>query len=357
MDTSLVSARTIGTFCRVDGDHLGKIYKNVLSGYREWDQLGHASEWVLFPQNLGPRDAIDETVIGGEVYTIVSNRDAHGKKGSIVAIIKGTRADEVCAILEKIPKEEREKVEEVTMDLSESMRCISERAFPKAMVVIDLFHLIKDAVEAVEETRMKAKRAEVAKQKRQEKEWNAKQAASKRRRKAYRKKHPKKYEGRKRGVKPKYEGRFRPPTLDNGDTEVELLTRSKYLVSRSGEKWSERQKNRAKILFEKHPKIKETHGLLCSLRSIFSSKTANRNDGRRKLHEWYGNVAACTSREMKTVRDTIKSREEHVLNYFVNRATNASAESLNSKLKSFRTQLRGISDLPFFLFRLVRVMG
>lgn len=156
METSLVSARTIGTFCRVDGDLRGKIYKNVMSGFRVWDKMGLASEWVLFPQNLGTRDAFDVTVFGGEVYSFVSNLDAKGMKGSIVAISKGTWADDVCAILEKIPMEEREKVEDVTMDLAESMRGISVRAFPKAMVVIDLFHLIKDAVEAVEVTRMKA---------------------------------------------------------------------------------------------------------------------------------------------------------------------------------------------------------
>lgn len=357
MDTSLVSARTLGTFCRVDGDRLGKTYKNVLSGYREWNQLGHASDWVLLPQNAGPHLAIDETTVGDEVFTILSNRDAHGKKGTIVAMVRGTRSEEVCAVLDSIPKENRDNVEEITMDFSESMRCIAERSFPNAMVVIDLFHLVKEAVEAVEETRLKAKRKASAEQKRHEREWKVRQAASKRRRKAYQKSHPKKYDGRKRGAKPKYDGRFRPPTLDNGDTEVELLTRSKYLVSRSGDKWSERQKKRAKILFDRHSQIKETYGLLCSLRNVFSSKTESREDGRHKLHEWYEKVAACTNREMKTVRDTIKSREEHVLNYFVNHATNASAESLNSKLKSFRAQLRGISDLPFFLFRLTRVLG
>ena len=54
MDTSLVSARTLGTFCRVDGDRLGKAYKNVLSGFRDWGQAAHAGDWVLLPENIGP---------------------------------------------------------------------------------------------------------------------------------------------------------------------------------------------------------------------------------------------------------------------------------------------------------------
>ena len=41
-----------------------------------------------------------------------------------------------------------------------------------------------------------------------------------------------------------------------------------------------------------------------------------------------------------------------ILNFFDNRSTNASAESFNAKIKNFRAQLRGISDIKYFLFRL-----
>ncbi|MEA4885890.1 MAG: transposase, partial [Bacteroides graminisolvens] len=44
-----------------------------------------------------------------------------------------------------------------------------------------------------------------------------------------------------------------------------------------------------------------------------------------------------------------------ILNFFVNRQTNASAESFNAKVKAFRSQFRGVSDIPFFLFRLSRL--
>lgn len=46
-----------------------------------------------------------------------------------------------------------------------------------------------------------------------------------------------------------------------------------------------------------------------------------------------------------------------VLNYFIACSTNASAESLNSKMKAFRAQLRGVSDLPFFMYRLSTIFG
>ena len=50
-------------------------------------------------------------------------------------------------------------------------------------------------------------------------------------------------------------------------------------------------------------------------------------------------------------------REDEILNYFVNRSTNVSAESLNAKIKDFRAQLRGVTDKKFFIFRLVKIFG
>jgi transposase len=76
-----------------------------------------------------------------------------------------------------------------------------------------------------------------------------------------------------------------------------------------------------------------------------------------KLHGWYKTVNRCTIREVKSARDAIKSREDNVLNYFLARSTNASAESLNSKMKAFHAQLRDVSDLPFFMFGLCRLFG
>ncbi|MBR1947278.1 MAG: transposase, partial [Bacteroidaceae bacterium] len=43
--------------------------------------------------------------------------------------------------------------------------------------------------------------------------------------------------------------------------------------------------------------------------------------------------------------------------YFVNRSTNAFAESFNAKIKAFRAQLRGVTDLKFFFYRLTKLFA
>lgn len=79
--------------------------------------------------------------------------------------------------------------------------------------------------------------------------------------------------------------------------------------------------------------------------------------GIERSHEWYKDVNACTLRVIKAARECIRSRENEVLNYFINRSTNASAESLNSKLKGFKAQLHGIADIPFFMYRICTIFG
>ena len=72
METSPVTCRTLEEFYHIDGHQFEKQYKEVLSGYRDWDQLKHAEEWLLFSDNIGPNLAIGETALSnGELYTIV----------------------------------------------------------------------------------------------------------------------------------------------------------------------------------------------------------------------------------------------------------------------------------------------
>ena len=258
----------------------------------------------------------------------------------------------------QIPEEDRLAVKEVTLDLSSSMKDIVSTVFPNATIVLDCFHVLKRCHDAVEELRLRTKREAQVDIRRQARKFKERQKHNAAHRKWYRKTHPKNYPGKVRGPKPKRKNeKFRPPVLSNGDTVIELLTRTKHSLTQSPDKWSEKQKERMNLLFEMYPKIKEAYWIVNGLRSIFRSKTLDKEAARLKLHEWYKTVSRCTSREMKSARDAIKSREDEVLNYFINRSTNAGAESLNSKMKSFRAQLRGVSDLPFFMFRLSKIFG
>ena len=112
METRPIPARSFEDDYHIDGDEYGRAYKDHLSGNREWSELGHADEWLIFPENISPHVSIDETCLStGEVYTIASNKDAHGRKGCLIAVVKVTKAKDVIKALMKIPEALRMSVE------------------------------------------------------------------------------------------------------------------------------------------------------------------------------------------------------------------------------------------------------
>ena len=103
MDDSPVSPVLLGHFFQIDGKQLQQQYKHHLSDFTSWEQKEHAAEWMLFTENMGSYLSIDETAFSsGELYTIVTNKAAKGRKGSLVAMIKGTQSDQLIDILKNI---------------------------------------------------------------------------------------------------------------------------------------------------------------------------------------------------------------------------------------------------------------
>lgn len=322
METSPVTCRTLEDYYHINANTFDRQYKDVLSGFRTWTELDHADEWLVFPDNIGPRLAIDETSLSnGELYTVVTNRDRHGRDRCLVAIVRGVRSETVIKALKVIPDELLDTVGEVTLDLSESMKRIVRTCFPKAMRVIDRFHIQKLACDAVQEMRIKHR-------------WDAIQEAN----------------DAMESAKLK-DREYVPLRYKNGDTKKELLARSRYLLFKSGDKWTVSQRQRAEILFREFPDLERAYGLCHSLRMIFSKNTL-KDAARLSMARWYNKVEEAGFRSFKVIAATFRERYNDILNFYVNRSSNAAAESFNAKIKSFRASLRGIVDEKFFLYRL-----
>jgi len=75
------------------------------------------------------------------------------------------------------------------------------------------------------------------------------------------------------------------------------------------------------------------------------------------LDQWYAKVEEEQIDAFCVVAESIRVHEDTILNYFHQRSTNASAESFNVKLKGFRALVRGVRDIPFFLFRVGKIYG
>jgi transposase len=325
LDTYPIPAQSLEKHYHINGTQLERHYKEHLSDFKTWEAAEHAREWLVFPENIGAKLSIDETSLSnGELYTILTNKAAKGKKGALVAMVEGTSSEKVIEILEKIPEEKLNQVEEITLDMSDSMRKIARSCFPCASRVTDRFHVQKLAYDALQEMRIAHR-------------WDAINEETEAMEQA-------KLSGKK----------YIAQILENGDTKKQLLARSRYLLFKSPDKWTHKQKQRAKLLFERYPDLKKGYSLTHSLRMIFS-KNSIKEAAKLNLARWYNQVADSEFKSFNTIAATVYEHHEEILNFFNNRSTNASAESFNAKIKSFRASLRGVTDMNFFLFRVTNI--
>lgn len=261
----------------------------------------------------------------GELYTFVTNKKGNGKKKTLVACIKGTKSQDIIDVICKIPLEKRKLVKEITLDMANNMQLASRICFPEASLVTDRFHVVKLVMDALQHVRIKYRWNEI------EAENQAIQIA--------------KEQGQK----------YIPIFLENEDTPKQLLARSRYIIAKKENQWTENQKHRAILLFKRYPLLHKAHKHTLEFRNIYEQTT--KQLARRMILEWIEKTKKIEIKEFNTAANSLKYHMETILNFFTNRSTNASAESFNAKIKLFRANLRGVADTKFFLFRLEKLFS
>lgn len=289
---------------------------------------------MLYPENLGSDMSLDETCLSnGDVYTILTNKAAHGGKGTVAAMIRGVATDVVSSVLKKIPLSKRLKVKTITTDLSSAMMLTVQKTFPGASLINDRFHVQQLISEAVDQLRIRHR-------------WEVLEAENKA---------IMEHRARRKAAKTKEEreliGQWEPERMDNGETLPQIMARSRHIVLKHESNWNEQQRQRAKILFAKFPDLETAYNLFLKLVEIFNKKSTPAV-ARLNLAKWYNDVEAFGDNQFNKVLETFENHNTTIINYFEQRLTNASAESFNAKIKAFRTQFRGVGDIKFFMFRL-----
>lgn len=327
MDTRPDTISNIASYYNVKGKTLQRHYKHKISGYHQWEQKPHAEDYLLYPENITEHLSIDEVNLSkGELYTVVTNKNTKVKnRGSVVAIINGTDSKTIEEVLAKIRLEKRSTVKEVSMDMARNMGLAAKNSFPNCKMVIDRFHVVRLVLDAMQHIRVSLRWAAI-----KEENLAIKQAKE---------------------AKQKYI----PEVLSNGDTLKELLARSKYLLYKLQEEWTLKQTNRAVILFEKYPLLEVAYKLTLQFRAIY--KNTSKIKALELFNDWKEKVTKLNIEEFFTAVNSLEYHLDNILNFFDNRNTNANAESFNSKIKHFRANLRGVTDVKFFLFRLQKLFA
>lgn len=240
-------------------------------------------------------------------------------------MFKGTQSDDIIKlILEHYPADQRKIVREVSLDMAGNMNLIIKKCFPRAKRVTDRFHVQKLAYEAVQDIRIKHR-------------WETLDVENK----AYK-------------LAKEQGNEYIPEILPNGDTRRQLLARSRYLLFKPEERWTNSQWERAQILFQLYPDIEKAYKLSYKLYEIYN-RLLTPDVARTRLAHWFNDIEQSGFHAFATIRRTFETHHDTIINYFNGRSTNAAAESFNAKIKDFRRQFRGVTDVKFFLYRLCKI--
>lgn len=331
MDDKPVNFTTIGGFLQLKPQTVYSWYRNYLSGYpeaverKEWGvhnftggDKREKSVPILKPENFGEQMSVDEKMIDEEFYTVMTNRDT----GKIALLAETLTVTELNRLVDKIG-DAKQKVKTITADLSPTYEKFCEQNFPSVIIVADKFHVVKHIVEAVQALRLRLKQEEIALLPTTKKERR------------------------------EYEKQTR---LINGESRIELLTRSRYILFKQSKDWTASQQRRARLLFETFPQLKLVYELAQQIRQWLDKKNVGGYEWQieKQLIHWYDCAEQAKLPEIENLVRLIGSHEDKIMNYFKTGKTNAKAEAMNSKIQRFITANYGVRDKDFFLYRLAR---
>jgi transposase len=342
----------------VKANNLYRWYKESLSGFRDTQTQTalHQHDFTTLnskgkpktiavpiyePLNMGKDMAIDETQLGGEMHTILTNRET----GKIALLARSIRVVDLERLL---PQDDSlcRSVECITRDLSPTYRQLCNNSFLCAYHVADKFHVIRLLMEAMQDVRIRFR-----------------QDALKERRVAYerykREEKSRQQQAKSNGTQyQKHNFIYQEEKLDNGETVLEALARSKYLLYKNIKDWKDSEAKRAKAIFKKYPEIEKSYSLANKFRQWYSKDNirVSSNIQKTELNIWIKEVEQADVEEMLNFKSTVERNKEDILRYFIKGQTNAIAENINSRIKRIVSP-KDNRDMDFAYFKIKKLFA
>lgn len=358
LDKHLGNITPFGDSLLIEPKKLWRWYHDSLSGFLDPEvvKLRHKHDFTVIDkgvkktvrvpifsmENMGEDMAIDEKQIGEEMHTVLSNRQT----GKIAMLAQSIKAKELISLLPEF-QGKGFSVKSITRDLSPSYDWFCRQFFCNALHVADKFHIIKSLLDACQDVRVRY-RQELLSEKRLKYE-------------AFKKREQERKQECKQKNQPFIAKKFiyQEKKTANGETLLELLARSRYLLYKYPDDWTDSQKQRALDLFSHYPQIEKSYKLSCDFRTWYRKENIGipREEMKKRLNQWYLDVEKEDVMEMENFKSLVERNEGVIVNYFVKGDTNAIAECINSKIQRFIMTNQGTRDREFFYFRLGKLFS
>lgn len=352
LDSLQTNTSVVSSVLQLDNQLLWRWYRDHLSGFSESQADGshnqhdlilsekrHVRVPIFKPENIGPQMSIDEKQIGEEMHTILSNRN----NGKIALMACTLRYGDLHKILSRVEPECR-KVETLTRDLSPLYSKVGNELFFNSSAIADKFHLIRSLMDACQDVRVRFRQDALREKRIQYEEYKNRQKQNKQRC------------GEEGSVYQKENFKYREEYLSNGESPLEALARSRYLLFKYPHDWTDSQRKRANALFEKYPEIEKAYHSSCRFRDWMKKENVGKSTYQLQLQikEWMKNVEEEAIEEMLNFKSLVERNMLPIMNYFRYGATNAIAENINSRIQRFIMINQGTRDREFFYFRIAK---
>jgi transposase len=222
------------------------------------------------------------------------------QKGRVLEVEEGRDEQNACDLWEKLPAQQREKVEAVAMDMSGSYAAAAQKKVPQARIVNDRFHVSKLLNTAVSEVRRK-----------EHKELHA--------------------QGDDTLSGTRFHWLFNPKNLtETRFEEMLFLTGLNLKTSRA---WMHKE----------------------DFEEFWNQETPE--SGQAFLDWWLVAAVGSNLAPIQRVARTLKAHAAYLLNYFYFRITNAVSEGLNSKIQGIKSAARGFRSFANYRIRILFFCG
>jgi transposase len=225
---------------------------------------------------------------GKDLVTTITNLSQRRLK----AILPDDRQASLRQWLREIPTPIKRKISEVCIDMRELFRSVLEQELPKASIVVDHFHVIKDANH----------RLEVARRLEQE------------------------MQGRKHIGK-------------------------RWWFIKGREKLKDEEKQALDKLLERYPELKAFYYFKEQLRLFYKAK--NREEAAILLSRIILNMECSDDAAINQWGRTIKRWRTYILNYFISRTTNAFTEGSHTKIKMIKRLSYGFRNVQIYIRKMM----
>ncbi len=282
----------------INSDVKNVAQNNKLKPEQVWSMVMYISQKIL-PINLNSlkKLGIDEiSLVKGQGKFIVVLVDLEAHK--LIGLVSERKQSKIKEVMISWGEKTLAKIEEVSIDMTGNYKHLIQKICPNAEITVDRFHVTKMVHQELNQARIEQKKV-------------AQSLDFQERNKLF-----------------------------NG------LKGSKFVLLKSVDKLSNRQKNKLKLVKEASPLIEIMHELKEELHDVFEN-SKNLGVGTLRLIDWLKKAEPYYKKSVKTILRWFSE----IVGYFSSRTTNGVVEGINNKLKLLKRSGFGFRNFHNFELR------